>query len=178
MLKTKTKTTSPRALSAQTVRGFKSHHRRAARKGKTALVKLADNLHYTIRDLGSVALDIEADAIEAMLPAGLVRLTWTINENFNQDPKEDIEILDAEFDINGAVVQVSLLSQSELTESLRSEEESVVLELAGTPEASTSDRKTITRAVQAFGLKPDDYEFLRRFVYRVYRVMQEDSWEF
>lgn len=169
---------SPKALSAQTVRGFKAHHRRVVSKGKDRLRQLADNIHFTIRDMNHVALDIEADAIEAMLPAGLVRFTWTINENFNQDPNEDIESLDAEFDINGAVVQVSLLSQSELTESLRNEEESVVLELAGTPEASASDRKTITRAVQAFGLKPDDYEFLRRFVSRGYRVMQEDSWEF
>jgi hypothetical protein len=178
MLKTKTKTTSPGALSAQTVRGFKSHRRRAARKGKTALVELADYLHHTLRHLGSVALDIEADAIEAMLPEGLVRLTWAIEEKYNQDYNEDIRSLDAEFGIGGHILEVSLLDEESLSDSLCNEEESAVLSLAGTPHASASDRKTIQRAVKAFGLASQDYDFLRRFVYRAYRLMQEDSWEF
>lgn len=173
-----TKITSLKALSAQTLRGFKTHYRRATAKGKDALRGLAGNLTHTISDLNQLALEVEADTIEAMLPRNLVRLTWIVEENFNQEYTEDVQSVDAEFDINGRILQVSLMGEQELEDSLRNEEESAVVCLAGTPEASASDRKTIQRAVKAFGLTPEDYDFIKRFVYKAYRTMKEDSWEF
>lgn len=173
-----TKTPSMNVISAQTLRGFKAHYRRATAKGKDALRVLAGNLTCTIRDLNQIALEVEADTIDAMLPENLVRLTWAVEEKFNQEYTEDVQSVDAEFDINGRILQVSLMDEQELANSLRNEEESAVLDIAGTPEASASDRKTIQRAVKAFGLTPEDYDFIKRFVYKAYRTMKEDSWEF
>ena len=169
---------SQKAISAQTLRGFKTHYRRATTKGKDALRSLAGNLTHTIRDLNQLALEVEADTIEAMLPRNLVRLTWTVEERFNQEYAEDVQSVDAEFDINGRILQVSLMDEKDLADSLRNEEEGSVLDLAGTPEASVSDRKTIQRAVKVFGLTPDDYDFIKRFVYHAYRTNSEGSWDF
>lgn len=178
MTRTKTKIPSVNAISAQTLRGFKTHYRRATAKGKDALRVLAGNLTCTIRDLNQIALEVEADTIEAMLPDNLIRLTWTIEEQFNQNHTEDIQSIDAEFDINGRILQVSLMDEQELANSLRNE--SGRKRRAGyRPDAGgIGHRKTIHRAVKAFGLTPDDYDFIKRFVYKAYRTMKENSWEF